>query len=166
MILVIVGTNYFAFDRLIQFVDQVMGQKYDIVMQTGVSVYRPLNCRYKPYFSEDEMHQLVGEADWIICHGGYGIISECLRRGKRIIVVPRRREFGECLDDQEELCRYLEAQSCLICLSDETELVRVVQMNKEFEPNLEFFISDQDIQSAKQIISSFLGDYFPVDPNS
>lgn len=156
MILVIVGTNYFPFDRLIKFVDQVLGQNYNIVMQTGVSVYKPLNCRYKPYFSEIEMQQLVGEADWVVCHGGYGIISECLRRGKRIIAVPRKREYGECLDDQEELCRYLETQSCLICLSDEKAVTGVVEMNKSFQPNLDFFTNDQNIKSAQTLISSYL----------
>jgi len=138
---VVVGTNYFPFDRLINFVDRVMGQKFDIVMQTGVSTYKPLNCRYKPYFSESEMYRLVGEADWVICHGGYGIISECLKRGKRILAVPRKREHGECLDDQEELCRYLESKSCLICLSDEKAVIDVVETNQSFKPNLDFFFT-------------------------
>ena len=53
MIFVTVGTHEQPFDRLIQKVDALCADgtlTEPVVIQTGVSTYRPEHCRWEPFF--------------------------------------------------------------------------------------------------------------------
>ena len=49
-----------------------------------------------------ELEAAVGDATVVVCHGGAGIISSALAAGRRPIVVPRRAELGEHIDDHQQ----------------------------------------------------------------
>ena len=111
MILVIVGTNSFSFDRLIKAVDLHVHTNHSIVMQLGVSRYVPANSNYFDYKDKKSIINLIQECDLVITHGGFGTMMDAVDLGKKIIAVPRKLEFGECLDNQEELVRYFDAKN-------------------------------------------------------
>ena len=48
-----------------------------------------------------EFEQYMEQANVIVCHGGCGSISHCLRLGKVPVVVPRRKHFGEHVNDHQ-----------------------------------------------------------------
>ncbi len=104
MIFVTVGTHEQPFNRLIECVDDLKKNgiiNEEVVMQTGYSTYEPKYCRWQKLFSYQEMLKLVGEARIVITHGGPSSFIMPLQIGKTPIVVPRRHEFNEHVNDHQ-----------------------------------------------------------------
>lgn len=104
MIFVTVGTHEQAFDRLIEYIDNLKEKEIineDVIIQTGYSNYEPRYCKWKKLFSYQEMVKLVDEARIIITHGGPSSFVMPLQIGKTPIVVPRRLEFNEHVNDHQ-----------------------------------------------------------------
>jgi len=102
MIFVTVGTHEQPFDRLIRAVDEwAASSSEDVLIQTGVSSYEPVNCRWQHFFKQQEMYDFINQARIVITHGGPSCYFDVLKRGKIPIVVPRHHEFGEHVDDHQ-----------------------------------------------------------------
>ncbi len=107
MIFVTVGTSSFPFDRLVRAADE-LADLDDIVVQRGASRIDPSRARTVDFLSFDELVGYVRAARVVITHAGVGSIMVALGNGKRPYVVPRRREFGEAVDDHQfQLAREL-----------------------------------------------------------
>jgi UDP-N-acetylglucosamine transferase subunit ALG13 len=108
MIFVTVGTSTFAFERLLRRVDE-LDLADELVVQYGASTFVPRaaeTCRFMEYSAVAE-HMRKARA--VIAHGGAGSILTALYVGVRPIVVPRRKEYGEVIDDHQlELSARLE----------------------------------------------------------
>lgn len=104
MIFVTVGTHEQPFNRLVECID---GLKKDgtiaeeVIIQTGYSTYKPKYCKWQKLFPYQEMIKLVDEARIIITHGGPSSFIMPLQIGKTPIVVPRRYEFNEHVNDHQ-----------------------------------------------------------------
>lgn len=119
VILVLLGTNPYSFERLARAVDELAGRRgWDIVMQTGHTPYRPKHGRHAAFVPRDEIRRLVQQCDMLITQGGAGSIHEGLAAGKPVIAVPRRPELGESCDRQEDLVRALEQQGRILAVYD------------------------------------------------
>ena len=104
MIFVTVGTHEQQFNRLIQKMDQLAAEKAikeEIVMQTGSSTYIPQYCEYKKIFSYQEMLANVSRAHIVVSHGGPSSFIMSLQFGKVPIVVPRKKEYGEHVNNHQ-----------------------------------------------------------------
>lgn len=104
MIFVTVGTHEQPFNRLIECVDNLKKDGViteEVVMQTGYSTYEPKYCKWQKLFPYDEMLKLVQEARIVITHGGPSSFIMPLQIGKTPIVVPRRHEFNEHVNDHQ-----------------------------------------------------------------
>ena len=101
MIFVTVGTNEARFDRLLSAVAEIRPDE-DLVVQYGhssrVGVARSEQFDFLPF---DRMVELVREARVVVTHAGVGSIMVALSGGKRPVVVPRLRAFGEAVDDHQ-----------------------------------------------------------------
>lgn len=113
MILVIVGTNYYSFDRLIKEVDLNISN-YPTVIQVGVSSYLPQNTDYFKFKDKKSIIDLMKESELVITHGGFGTMMDAINLRKKVIAVPRKIEFNECLDHQEELVKYFESKNYIL----------------------------------------------------
>ena len=100
MILVAVGASQFPFDRLLRALDALPGGEA-LVVQHGPSAVRPANARCLKFVPMDTLAELVREARVVITHAGVGSILLSLTNGKRPLVVPRLRAFGETVDDHQ-----------------------------------------------------------------
>ncbi len=104
LLLATVGTDHHPFDRLVRWVDGWLqaggGARVRCVMQTGTSI-RPRHAQSSDYFPYDEMRRLLGEAAFVVCHGGPGTVTLASAAGVRPIVVPRTRALGEHVDDHQ-----------------------------------------------------------------
>jgi len=69
-------------------------------VQTGTSAV-PKLAEHRQYLGHEEMDAMVREAAVVVCHGGPGTIMLASTLGKRPIVVPRRKQFGEHVDDHQ-----------------------------------------------------------------
>lgn len=119
MIFITVGTANKGFDRLIEKCDE-LALKYDLSFfaQIGSSQFTPKNIPYKRWLTKEEIIQHYQDAGAFIVHGGFGTLSEILRMGKPIIVVPRTFENGEAVNDQSDLSSKLAALGFVINVTD------------------------------------------------
>lgn len=104
MIFVTVGTHEQSFNRLVECIDKLKKNgdiQEDVIIQTGYSTYEPKHCKWQKLFPYQEMLKLVGEARIVITHGGPSSFIMPLQNGKIPIVVPRRHEFNEHVNDHQ-----------------------------------------------------------------
>ena len=133
MIFVTVGTHEQPFNRLIQCVDNLKKDGIiteDVIIQTGYSTYKPEYCKWKKLFSYQEMLRLVDEARIVITHGGPSSFIMPLQIGKTPIVVPRKHEFNEHVNDhQMEFAKNVAQRMGTIILVDNIEMLGDVITN-------------------------------------
>lgn len=116
MIFVVIGTSSWNFDRLIRAVDEIAPTLEEkVIMQIGNSNYIPVNSEYFRYKPKKEVEEIYKDASLIICHAGIGSIISSSKFHKNIVVVPRRKDYGELLDDhQAEIGRKLEKRGIAV----------------------------------------------------
>jgi UDP-N-acetylglucosamine transferase subunit ALG13 len=100
MILVTVGASLFSFDRLMRAVE-TLDVDEPLVIQHGPAALARPDARSIPYVPLEDLAALVREARVVITHAGAGSILLALTNGKRPVVVPRLRAFGETVDDHQ-----------------------------------------------------------------
>lgn len=127
MIFVTVGTHEQPFNRLIEYVDNLKRDgiiQEDVIMQTGFSTYEPRYCQYQKLYPYKEMERLNREARIVITHGGPSSFLVPLQENKIPIVVPRRHEFNEHVNDHqlEFACAVAEKQKNIIVIEDINDL--------------------------------------------
>ena len=109
MIFVTVGTHEQQFNRLIREIDELKEEGVitsDVFIQVGFSDYQPRFCRWERFLSYDEMNNLMEKADIIITHGGPATFMNVIANGKKPVVVPRRKKFGEHVNDHQlDFCK-------------------------------------------------------------
>jgi beta-1,4-N-acetylglucosaminyltransferase len=133
MILVTVGASQFPFDRLLRACDAVVGDER-VVVQHGCSTVRPSGAECIRFVALDELATLVREARVVVTHGGVGSVLLALSNGKRPVVVPRMRAFGETVDDhQVESARRFAAAGLVTLVEDPADLPTAIA---ESEPTI------------------------------
>jgi UDP-N-acetylglucosamine transferase subunit ALG13 len=121
LIFVTVGTHHQPFRRLLDALEPL--DPADLVVQHGPSEPPPGVARAERYMPFDAMLRCFEEADAVITHAGVGSILCARREGHVPLVVPRRHELGEHLDEhQAELTRALEAHRKVIAVWDAARL--------------------------------------------
>ena len=102
MIFVTVGTHEQQFDRLVKAVDELAKETgEEIFVQTGYCDYEPVHCKWSRFVPAGEMKAKFESADVVITHGGPSSFIEAMAVGKIPIVVPRRAEFEEHVNDHQ-----------------------------------------------------------------
>ncbi len=104
MILVTLGSQKFQFNRLLKEVDRLIDEgviKDSVFAQIGNSDYEPVNYPFKRFLSRDEFANFQSECSIVITHGGTGAIIGALRKGKKVIAVPRLAKYGEHVDNHQ-----------------------------------------------------------------
>lgn len=100
MIFITLGSQKFQFNRLLKAVDELkIGE--EVFAQIGYSDYKPKNYNYKEFLDRDEFYSVMDKADIVITHGGTGAIIGAVKKGKKVIAVPRLKQFGEHVDDHQ-----------------------------------------------------------------
>ncbi len=110
MIFVTVGNDFRDFSRLIREVDSIAPDIPDeIVVQTGYSKYRPKNTKHFDFVPIDSAIEYLRASELVVSHAGIGTIILCKEYGIPIIILPRRKKFGEHMNDhQMEVAKILE----------------------------------------------------------
>ena len=125
MIFVTVGTHEQPFDRLVSYMDAwAKAHDEEVIIQTGYSTYQPQHCTGQAFFPYREMIRLVDEARIVITHGGPSSFIMPLEIGKIPVVVPRKKEFGEHVNDHQlDFCRKVAQRSGNILVAEDTEMI-------------------------------------------
>lgn len=102
MIFVTLGSQKFQFNRLLQAVDDLLeDENEEVFAQIGYSDYKPKNYRYKQFLDREEFADIMDKSDIVITHGGTGAIIGAVKKGKKVIAVPRLAKYGEHVDDHQ-----------------------------------------------------------------
>jgi len=135
VIFVMLGTNPYPFDRLLNAVDQwaaTSGEK--VVAQTGNTRSQASNIECHDFVSHDQIEKWIRDAELVITQGGFGSIRDCLRAGKPTIAVPRLPERGECQDEQSEIVGVLSDEGRVVALMDVDELPQAIERVRRLPP--------------------------------
>ncbi|MGH7016652.1 MAG: beta-1,4-glucuronosyltransferase WelK [Caulobacteraceae bacterium] len=93
------------FDRLVSMVAELAGRgeiPERIIIQTGVGGFAPQGIETVETLPFDQVQALLEKVDIVVCHGGSGSLVSALRRGCKVIAVPRLLERGESYDRHQE----------------------------------------------------------------
>ena len=149
MIFVTVGSQKFQFNRLLKEIDKLVEEKRiteEVFAQTGYSDYEPENYKYKNFLDRDEFSDIMSRCDKVITHGGTGAIIGAVKQGKKVIAVPRLKDFGEHVDDHQlQIIGEFEKMNFIKSVNEIEQLDSVISniINCEFnqyESNTQFII--------------------------
>ena len=140
MLFITIGSQKFQFNRLLEAVDELVEKKVitdEVFAQSGYSDYHPKNYPYKQFLNREEFAEYEEKADVVITHGGTGAIIGAVKKGKRVIAVARRAQYGEHVDDHQlQIIEQLSEQNLICGVADVSELEEAVQCiyGHSFEP--------------------------------
>lgn len=132
MIFVAVGNATQGFTRLLTAIDRLAAEGFFggelVFVQTGSNVaFRSNNCQSRALLTIEEFRARIREASVIISHGGAGTLFHIFDIGKIPVVMPRRRKYGELIDDhQVELVEALTAEGRVIPAYEAADLKEAV----------------------------------------
>jgi UDP-N-acetylglucosamine transferase subunit ALG13 len=143
MIFVTVGNHYQGFDRLIQKADEIASRtSYDILIQKGYSSYRPQSARYFDFVPIQTAIEYIRKSKLVISHAGIGTIILCKEYGTPLIILPRKKKYGEHgTDHQVEIAKAIEERKddrmFIVYEEDrlEAKIAEVLARNQEPVPN-------------------------------
>lgn len=126
MIFVSLGSQKFPFNRLLRAVDDLVEQgeiQEPVFAQIGSSDYEPRHYKYERFLDADAFSSELSKADMLITHAGTGVILRAVKNGKKIVVVPRQKKFGEHVDDhQAQIAQMFAELGYVICCNECDEL--------------------------------------------
>jgi beta-1,4-N-acetylglucosaminyltransferase len=110
MIFVTVGNDFRNFNRLLKKIDEIAHHiPSEIVIQRGYSDHQPKNINYFEFVPMDRAIKYIQESELVVSHAGIGTIFLCKKYGIPLIIVPRRKKFGEHMNDHQlEIAKALE----------------------------------------------------------
>lgn len=140
MIFITLGSQKFQFNRLLRAVDELVKAgtiRDEVFAQIGYSDYKPTSFSYEEFLNQNEFSSYMTHADLVITHGGTGAIIGALKKGKKVIAIPRLAKYGEHVDDHQIQLVDQFSSLDLICecvdcskLTDALHQVRTTTYNK------------------------------------
>ena len=104
MIFVTVGSQKFQFNRLLQYIDELIEDgtiTTEVFAQIGASTYEPKHYQFKKFLDMDEFQKNMDASDIVLTHAGTGAIISSLKKKKKTIVVPRDMKYQEHVDNHQ-----------------------------------------------------------------
>ncbi|MCI5822882.1 MAG: beta(1,3)galactosyltransferase EpsH [Lachnospiraceae bacterium] len=104
MIFITLGSQKFQFNRLLKEIDKLIDDgviEDEVFAQIGASEYIPRNYKYEYFLDRNRFAEIMNSCDTVITHGGTGVIIGAVKKGKRVIAVPRLAKYGEHVDDHQ-----------------------------------------------------------------
>lgn len=160
MIFVTLGSQKFQFNRLLKEIDRLKEEKLiedKVFAQIGYSDYKPKNYEYKEFLDRDEFSNIMDQSNIVITHGGTGAIIGAVKKGKKVIAVPRLAKYGEHVDDHQLqiVKQFSDSNMIVACLDMDLRNSLIKVMNQHFNTyqsntqkmidSLDRFIKENDI---------------------
>lgn len=104
LVFVTVGTERYPFSRLVEWIDEWsrsdLGRGARCFVQYGAGK-PPGSAEGADFLSFPQMQEFLGRATAVVCHGGTGSVMLARALGRKPIVVPRVKRYGENVDDHQ-----------------------------------------------------------------
>lgn len=138
MILVLLGTQNKPFLRLLKKVEKLKKDgiiKDDIKAQIGSTNFKSKYITCFDYVKKDKLLEYIKSASIIITHAGVGTIIECLNENKKVIVVPRKKEYKEHTNNhQVQIAKEFEEKKYVISVYNLSKLDIALSGINDFKP--------------------------------
>lgn len=138
MILVLLGTQNNSFHRLLEKMDELVEKKIideKILVQAGYTKYESKNMRIFDLIPQEELERYQTQADLIITHGGVGSIISSIKKGKKVIAVPRLHEYQEHVNDhQKQIVESFDSKGYILGIKEVEELEGAIIKVQDFTP--------------------------------
>lgn len=138
MILVLLGTQNNDFRRLLDEVEKniIDGTiKEEVIVQAGFTKYNSSNMKIFNLTSKENLEKLIAKADLIISHSGVGSLEMALGKGKKVIAIPRKKEYGEHVNNhQMDITKEFVKRGWIMGLEDVKELKDALKRAAFFKP--------------------------------
>jgi UDP-N-acetylglucosamine transferase subunit ALG13 len=127
-VFVTVGNATQGFKRLLDAVDEAAGQGLfgdePIFIQAGNNPdFHASHCEQQSFLPMSQFEALLRDSSLIISHGGAGTLINILRAGRVPVVMPRRQQYAEHVDDhQVELIQALAEQGRVVPVFESADL--------------------------------------------
>lgn len=161
-IFVPLGTQRFAFNRLINALNELVDRKAyaadEIAIQSAIYDLKP-NFTALPMISTEKFNEYMRDAEVIITHSGVNSIITCMRLGKPFIIAPRLKKYKEHVDDHQlEIANLMKEKFGAIVLTDFSNLQSTIELarNNTYKP----WVSQRQslIDSLSDTLSSYMID--------
>ena len=102
----------------------------EVILQTGYSTYEPKHCTWSRLLPYQQMQSYIRDARIVITHGGPASFIAPLQVGKVPIVVPRKKELGEHVNDhQVEFARAVAERMGTILVAEDMDTLEDLIVN-------------------------------------
>lgn len=160
-IFITLGSQKFQFNRLLKAVDELCEKKIivseDLFAQIGYSDYIPQNYNYKKFLDREEFSVEMGKVDIVITHGGTGAIIGAVKKGKKVIAVPRLAKYGEHVDDHQlQLIKQFDDLNLICPCRNTNELAEAIEKVKHTEYSEYESNTDTIVNSIEKYIKEFV----------
>ena len=151
MILVTLGTQDKKFTRLLDLVQKEIDKKNivdEVIVQAGYTKYKSNDMKIFELISSDKFDKYIEKADIIITHGGVGSIVGAIKKGKKVIAVPRLKKYKEHTNDHQiQICTKFMELGYIKMLNENDDLGEKIKEMKKFKPK-------KYISNTKNIINT------------
>ena len=106
------------------------------------------------FTNPQEMSEYIKEADYIITHGGVGTIIQALNLNKKIIAVPRLKQYKEHVNDHQlQVIENFDINGYIIGTNGIEDIESAIDRIKTFIPKRYESNNDKFIKKLEEIIN-------------
>lgn len=138
MILVLLGTQNNSFSRLLNAIQENIDNKIindKVVVQAGFTKFDSKDMKIFSMIDKEKFSKLQDEADLIITHGGVGSIISSLEKGKKVLVAPRLKQYGEHVNNhQMQIAKRFKEQGYVKYVINMKHLGKAIKSMEKFKP--------------------------------
>jgi len=137
MVFVLLGTWEVPFIRPLVEIEEAVKTGYineEVVVQSGPAKFPSEHMTLVPFFSGKELEDMYAKASYIICQGGIGSIMMGLKKGKKVIAIPRLKKYNEVNDDHQLEIIHVFTQNNYILPWQDEKLTTVLSKLETFSP--------------------------------
>lgn len=138
MILVLLGTQNNSFHRLLEEIQKNIEDgtiKEEVIVQKGYTKFESRNMEIYNQLPASELYELIEKAEVVITHGGVGSIIDSIKRKKKVIAIPRLKEYNEHVNNHQlDIISSFNKMGYILGIDDVKDLKGALARIREFEP--------------------------------
>ena len=159
MIFVVVGTQKFQLNRLLEEIDNQIEKgiiNEEVFAQIGNSDYQPKHYNFKKFIDKDEFEEIIEKCTVLITHSGVGTIISGLNHNKPVIVYPRLKKYNEHIDDhQTEIAQSFSEMNYVLLCNENDDFSNLLEKALKHKFDKYFSRRTDTIKTINEFLCSF-----------
>lgn len=158
MILILLGTQNNSFHRLLEETEKIIEKgtiKEEVIVQAGYTKFQSEKMKIFDLIPKDELEKYQKEASLIITHGGVGSIITSIKKGKKVIAIPRMHKYEEHINDhQKQIVKKFNDKGYILGTENVENLEKAIIEIEQFEPKKYESNNELMLKTIEQFIES------------